>query len=802
MSGQPNRYANSADIFREKYMEALNSRANVDEFNLQANKNYKATGTLPPNVRAMVDNRTTTEILADSEKLKLNIIAELKPVMNSGTASVVVQKIQTAPANADGSFLIWVAQNINEIVRNLKKKYSIGIKGDQKDATNIVAYLSDMYSKIKDYSGTVKTYFDTTGEMKGALKEGDLDSLKKEYEVIVARIKTQYPNYRQPSEKLFNQWIIKTTERIQRLYKFLTNVRYQHVIKVLQSVNGPRNLSAVNGYNDLGKAMFELNDSLPSPSLVRALYGQLKSSLENKNKDLTIKIIEQIHDLFPDVQRLNDIEELYTEIPPDEQPPEPGQKPPEDYPKNYPFNEPPEEPPEEGGPPDSYVKDRALLEEKLITVRRDIKLNQKEMGRLMKLITNNVIQFTLARDRNDPNAGNIHGIIRDLEDDYRELENDTNDLEDYEQEIIDQLKSYSKSKPSPSQPIAPTSIDGDDFVDANDEEDDERLTSLSDHLNEKVQKNKKSDSLPAYLKEKKAIEDELNTMSLTIPEEAQLQNRLIELNKLIKEKYDKAKSNPAAGFLGTPHARSAANKKKLEDEMQKILQKKAGIMRRIQDDDQLTQQELDDLYEEVDDIDDRVATIRAAILPETKGVGLKKRRGRPKGSGISFKDNIDHAKGIQPVKKYHPFGKYFVNSHKLNNGNVLSIKSKSGTNIREYPSRTVSKNLSHVIKTIIGGGVPSWNDMEKLSNDEKDYLYKISKRAEFSDKITIPTPSKDQQEKDIHEFDVCKGEIMAGNDSKELIKKFKLLIIKLSKNGSIPKREASEVMQELLELGY
>ncbi len=116
MSGQPNRYVNSAEKFRNEYLDALNLRANVDEYNLQANKNYKATGNLPPAVTQMIDNRTTTEILADSEKLKLNIISELKPVMNSGTASVVVQKIQTAPVNADGSFLVWVAQNIPEIV--------------------------------------------------------------------------------------------------------------------------------------------------------------------------------------------------------------------------------------------------------------------------------------------------------------------------------------------------------------------------------------------------------------------------------------------------------------------------------------------------------------------------------------------------------------------------------------------------------------------------------------------------------------------------------------------------------------
>ena len=231
-------------------------------------------------------------------------------------------------------------------------------------------------------------------------------------------------------------------------------------------------------------------------------------------------------------------------------------------------------------------------------------------------------------------------------------------------------------------------------------------------------------------------------------------------------------------------------------EAKKIVQKKIHTEEITQAEEDRLNELVDAYDEEVQDIEDKILEIRAS------GTGLKKRRGRPKGSGISFKDNIDHAKGIQPVKKYHPFGKYFVNSHKLNNGNVLSIKSKSGTNVREYPSRTVSQHLGNVIKTIIGGGVPSYNDMEKLSNDEKDYLYKISKRAEFADKISIPTPSKDQQEKDIHEFEVCKGEIMAGNDSKELIKKFKLLIIKLSKNGTIPKREASEVMTELLELGY
>jgi hypothetical protein len=604
-----------------------------------------------------------------------------------------------------------------------------------------------MYSKIKDYSGTVKSYFDTSGEMKGALKEGDLDSLRKEYEVIVARIKSQYPNYRQRSERLFNQWIIKTTERIQRLYDFLTNDRYKHVIAVLQAVNGPRDLGAVNGYNDIGKAMFELNDSLPAPSLVRALYGQLTSSLENKSKELTLKIIEQIHDLFPDVKRLKDIEDLYRNIPPGNPP---GGFPP-DYPPDYPFKKPPkDEPPgdEPPGdePPDSYVKDRALLEEKLIAVRRDIKSNEREIARLSRLINENIMQLRRAKERGDSGADDIFVLLSNQQEAYGILENDLNDLQDFEQELIDQLKSYSKSKPKPSQLVVPTSIDGDDFVDATDDIEDEPVPSL-ESLASRPAPARPAPAQPA-------------------PAPNTIEGLRKQLNNLKKDKtiLEQWYNDPSAN-------RSQKAQQKLKDE-------------------------IDAVQDKIEDIEDEILDMRAA------GTGFKKRRGRPKGSGISFKDNIDHAKGIQPVKKYHPFGKYFVNSHKLNNGNVLSIKSKSGTNIREYPSKTVSKNLGHVIKTIIGGGVPSWNDMEKLTNDEKDYLYKISKRAEFSDKITIPTPSKDQQEKDIHEFDVCKGEIMAGNDSKELIKKFKLLIIKLSKNGSIPKREASEVMQELLELGY
>ena len=43
---------------------------------------------------------------------------------------------------------------------------------------------------------------------------------------------------------------------------------------------------------------------------------------------------------------------------------------------------------------------------------------------------------------------------------------------------------------------------------------------------------------------------------------------------------------------------------------------------------------------------------------------------------------------------------------------------------------------------------------------------------------------------------------MAGNDNKDLVKKFKLLIVKLSKQGLLPKNEVGELLSDLAMLGY
>jgi hypothetical protein len=197
------------------------------------------------------------------------------------------------------------------------------------------------------------------------------------------------------------------------------------------------------------------------------------------------------------------------------------------------------------------------------------------------------------------------------------------------------------------------------------------------------------------------------------------------------------------------------------------------------------------------------SAMRQAPNYSMKGFGLGKKAGRPKGSGIvkPLAERISKTEGIKQGHTHVPFGKYLLNKNRLDE-NILSVKHMKGYGIKGHPSKQISKNLSSVLKIIVGGGIPKYDDLSNLSNEEKAYLHNVSKKAGIIDKLSIPTPSKDVYDRDIHDFDVMKGEILAGNDSTILIKKFKLLLLKLSKNGIIPKRETSEIMEDLLQLGY
>lgn len=189
-----------------------------------------------------------------------------------------------------------------------------------------------------------------------------------------------------------------------------------------------------------------------------------------------------------------------------------------------------------------------------------------------------------------------------------------------------------------------------------------------------------------------------------------------------------------------------------------------------------------------------------------RGVGRPKTRNyegsvRPKRSDILTKEDTDWNAGIKVQPRFVPFGRYIINKRQLDN-NIVSIKTPSGSNVPTYRSHRVSTGMGIVLRKMTGGGNPSFDELNSLDEEERNYLSRIATASNIDDKFNIPTPSKKEDEKDINQFEIMRGEIMAGNDSTELVKKFKILIMKLSKKGLLPQREAKDLLYELVHLGY
>lgn len=176
------------------------------------------------------------------------------------------------------------------------------------------------------------------------------------------------------------------------------------------------------------------------------------------------------------------------------------------------------------------------------------------------------------------------------------------------------------------------------------------------------------------------------------------------------------------------------------------------------------------------------------------GVGIKRRVGRPRGSGLV---RIE----VPKVPSFIGFGINEINQKQLENG-IVKIRRNTRSNYVDMPSKRVSNNLKSILKTITGGGVPKYDELGRLDEEEKEYLHKLVSRSNLTDRLSVPAPSKDAQEKDIHTFEIMKGQIMSGNDSVELVKKFKLLVRKLSKQGLLPKADVDDIIETLSDMNY
>lgn len=202
-----------------------------------------------------------------------------------------------------------------------------------------------------------------------------------------------------------------------------------------------------------------------------------------------------------------------------------------------------------------------------------------------------------------------------------------------------------------------------------------------------------------------------------------------------------------------------------------------------------------------------IKSVRMGMKGAMKGVKMGRGLVRPATMPNKRNDvlvpgfDIDYSQGVKPTPRFIPFGRFVINKNRLEK-DIIAVKRPAGSTLADLPSKRVSRNLGKVVRTIAGGSVPSFDDINKLDKEEQEYLYLLASKSDLLDKVNLPTPKKDEDEADINQFEIMRGQIIAGNDSVELVKKFKQLILRMSERDLIPKRQVKELMITLAENGY
>jgi hypothetical protein len=155
---------------------------------------------------------------------------------------------------------------------------------------------------------------------------------------------------------------------------------------------------------------------------------------------------------------------------------------------------------------------------------------------------------------------------------------------------------------------------------------------------------------------------------------------------------------------------------------------------------------------------------------------------------------------IDPMNKFLDFGKYKIDLKKLKGGK-LQFRSKKGYFVKGLENKQLTPNMKIIIDKFISGQNIDYEDVNRLDDNEKNYLSQIAEKCDINDRLKIPSPKLTQIQSDINKFNILRGQLMAGNDNQEMIKEFKVLLLKLSNSGHIDKKESNDVMTMLLQLG-
>lgn len=158
------------------------------------------------------------------------------------------------------------------------------------------------------------------------------------------------------------------------------------------------------------------------------------------------------------------------------------------------------------------------------------------------------------------------------------------------------------------------------------------------------------------------------------------------------------------------------------------------------------------------------------------------------------------AEGLKNIPLFYEFGKFAIHRKKLDD-NILLVKyKKSRGPVRKFEAqRKISDPFATLLLDVIDTGTINYELVKDLDQSDKDTFEDLLKRADLVRVLKYQRSKALITDDDLKtRFEVLQGEIMAGNDNIEIIREAKEMIKLLVSKGMMEKKEANEIISELL----
>lgn len=152
-------------------------------------------------------------------------------------------------------------------------------------------------------------------------------------------------------------------------------------------------------------------------------------------------------------------------------------------------------------------------------------------------------------------------------------------------------------------------------------------------------------------------------------------------------------------------------------------------------------------------------------------------------------------RGLEPVEtpSHIQFGKYLLHANNMNKS-VLSVHHKGGGRVQSIPVQSMSEDLRDFIVEVLQNKKASQKLFSRLPLSEQKLFEKMSKGAGVHHTLGLKPVKSDEDEKLEDRFEVLKGEWLAGNNSHELVRELRKIVIYFMEEGRLTKSQARELL--------